>query len=154
MRSFLLVFIATALLASRVGATDSPSTPKSEPVAKAITRASLLGIDANNDGIRDDIQALVANSPEGKAAAATRPAAEKAVLPDLAKRAPKAPPPKSACHQYMLSSPKDQRSADLRMRQQTNGIPGTHPCDPVVSPLLDRPYEREYLQLGPVTVRQ
>jgi hypothetical protein len=155
MRPF-VVSIASVLFASQAGATDAPAAPiKAETSAtKPITRASLLGVDANNDGIRDDIAALVANSTEGKVAA-KQVDADVALLPDLSKTRPPKAPPKlpSACHAYMMSSPKDQQRADMRMRQSTNGLPGTHPCDPVVSPLQDRPYEREYLQLGPVTVR-
>lgn len=152
MRSVLFVSLALGLSAAH--ATDAPAKKPDQKADTPITRGSLLGTDANNDGIRDDIQAIVANSPEGKAAAAKQPAADEKLLPDLSKRAPKEWSKPNACHQYMMMSPKDQQRADLRMRQQTNGLPGTHPCDPVVSPLLDRPYEREYLQLGPVTVRQ
>ena len=153
MRSLLLAPLLLSL--SIAQAADAPAEKPEPAVATPITRALLLGIDANNDGIRDDIQALVANSAEGKAAANEKTETETKLLPDLSKRGkPQMKPAGSPCLAYMISSPKDQQRADLRMRQTTNGMPGTHPCDPVVSPLLDRPYEREFVQVGPVTLRK
>lgn len=154
MRSVL--FVPLVLSLSLAHATDAPAG-KAEKKADTptLTRASLLGTDANNDGIRDDIQALVANSPEGKAAADQKVEPEKTALADFSKKSkPQMRPAGSPCLAYMVSSPQDKQRADMRMRQSTNGVPGTHPCDPVVSPLLDRPYEREFVQVGPVTLRK
>lgn len=136
---------------------------ESKQVATAPSRSLLLGVDANGNGIRDDIEAIVAKnsaSQDSHTKDAEQAATEieeqphqKASIVAKTPKTRKPQQPRNGCFEYLLREPKDRYEADLRNRQRTNGMPGTHPCDPVVSPLRERPYETEYVQIGPVIVR-
>jgi hypothetical protein len=119
----------------------------------AHARALLIGTDENGDGIRDDLAAATkaTPSPVSHPIASSKVQAELATA--LANSAPAASTStRSGCLDYLLLDAKDQARADRYVQARTHGAYGTHPCDPVVSPLLDRPFETDVarLELGPV----
>jgi hypothetical protein len=134
-----------------------PAAPgnDAEPTAqpRTATRELLMGADANNDGIRDDLPELL--SMEDTATMSTKPASTierelAAALANSEAARPTAAQP--SCLDYLLMDPKDQAAASRYIQARTNGVFGAHPCDPVVSPLIERPFETDFarLHLGPV----
>jgi hypothetical protein len=68
-----------------------------------------------------------------------------------------AQPARRTCLDYVLLEPKDQALADRHMQTSSeNGVFGTHPCDPFVSPNLERPFDTDFaeLQFGPARLRE
>lgn len=122
--------------------------------APSIAR-SLTGIDQNDDGIRDDIKAFVEN--EAKSAAQFTAASSSTVKAEPASLGPDgsktgAEPGRRTCFDYLLLEPSERERTDQYMRTSSHqGIVGTHPCDPFVSPNLDRLFETDFvrLQSGP-----
>jgi hypothetical protein len=54
-----------------------------------------------------------------------------------------------------LLEPEDQVATNRYLQAETSGTFGTHPCDPIASPLLERPFENSVavVPLGPVNIR-
>jgi len=122
----------------------------------SLTRESLLGVDTDGDGIRDDIEAIVAKSePVQSGEDKSETPTEEALAVLRERKVASKQPQRRTCMEYLLLGPSDRSKTDLRMQQRTNGVVGTHPCDPVVSPLLERPFETDFahLDLGPVSLR-
>jgi hypothetical protein len=138
---------------------SSPAAPARTALARSLQNESLLGVDRDNDGVRDDIEAIVTKHADVAAAQEEQqskdPQRVDLQLAGVENRTARREPPRRSCFDYLLLSPKDQYKADLRMRQQTNNVTGTHPCDPVMSPLRERPFETDFLHLdlGPVQLR-
>ena len=132
----------------------APQAVEAKKDSAATPRASLLGVDADGDGIRDDIEAIVAKNPQPATAESSAEPKEKAEIVAGMAQAKKPQTPRSGCFDYLMLAPKDRNEADLRTRQRSNSMPGTHPCDPIMSPLRERPYDTEYAQIGPVTIRK
>jgi hypothetical protein len=171
--SSLIQFFAVALLSSAYCASASaqnssaiakePKLAESSPVKNPTKRESLLGVDTDGDGIRDDIEAIVARDRSATSAVvsiagkADSDAAKKAeTLRSLGEERPvRKEPPRRNCLDYLMLEPNERYKADLRLRAEANGVLGMHPCDPVMSPLLERPFESDFLQLdlGPVFLR-
>jgi hypothetical protein len=116
---------------------------------------SLVGVDLNNDGIRDDIKNFVERETS---APAPPPAAHASVVTkelsstihEGKKRA--AQPARRSCFDYLLLEPKDRALADRHLQTSRQaGTFGTHPCDPFVAPSLDRFFDTDFaeLRLGP-----
>lgn len=159
-RAFWTVVAAFAVVASHA---DEPATLPPGDVtddASAGTRLSsesahalLLGVDANGDGIRDDLSALE-SSQTVPSTDATRPSIVQRELHRALARnqTSSSAAPRSRCLDYLLLDPKDRAAADRYVQNRTQGAFGTHPCDPLVSPRLERPFETDVaqLQLGPV----
>jgi len=154
-----LLTLTTALaFAPAFGQDGTPAPPSVEERVTAephslLSRTRLLGIDSNSDGIRDDVAALV----DGESIASTDGDAASAVRKEIAaaaRRAPAPPPRSSRCMSYLLLDPEDQAAANLYMQGRTHGVFGTNPCDPFVSPQLERPYDTDFAQirLGPVVL--
>lgn len=155
------VAIAIACWAVTANAADAlqPKTEKRADIAPtktvSLTRASLLGVDADGDGIRDDIEAIAAKVDGADDAdnkvSATQDALAALNEPKTVKKAPQ----RRTCMDYLLIGGKDRANTDLRMQQRTSGVIGAHPCDPVVSPLIERPFETDFahLDLGPISLR-
>lgn len=131
--------------------------PKSEDSQIASVGASLVGVDRNSNGIRDDIEAFVALETK---ASAEPSAASSAVKTELSsalqdRKQTGAEPARRTCLDYLLLEPKDQVRANRHLQTSSdNGIFGTHPCDPFVSPNLERPFDTGELQLGPARLRE
>jgi hypothetical protein len=151
---------ATAQSSAAVAAEQKPAEPTS--AKNPIIRGSLLGVDADGDGIRDDIEAIVAKdrsafTPDSNDDKEKRSASEKErALGSLsAERSVRKAPPRRNCLDYLMLEPKQRYKADLRLQGEANGMLGMHPCDPVMSPLLERPFESDFVQLdlGPVYLR-
>jgi hypothetical protein len=135
-----------------------PAAQKSETSLPS-SRTSLAGVDQNNDGIRDDIKAFVERetSAPGQSPAAHSPAVASelsSAVQDAKKIA--AEPARRSCFDYLLLEPKDRAIADQHMQTSSqSGTFGTHPCDPFVSPNLDRLFDTDFaeLRLGPARLR-
>ncbi|MFL6550195.1 MAG: hypothetical protein ACJ8OJ_15995 [Povalibacter sp.] len=136
-------------------ASDDTDKPQISTTHPHLATGLLVGVDADHDGIRDDVASLV-NEHSGTEADRDNGSKVKAELKTAL--ANSAPPRTTSsgpgCLDYLLLDSKDQATADRYVRARTNGVFGTHPCDPVVSPLLERPFETDYAQLnlGPVTM--
>jgi hypothetical protein len=160
---FLILGAALLLGTSYAQDKDAKSTERgsaasgndAEPTAQSRTavREFLMGADANNDGIRDDLAELL--SMEDITTMSAKPASTverelAAALANSGAARPAAAQP--SCLDYLLMDPKDQAAANRYIQARTNGVFGAHPCDPVVSPLIERPFERDFarLYLGPV----
>lgn len=160
---FLLLGVALILdtsYAQDMGAESTEPTPSASgsdaaPTgqSRTVSRELLMGADANNDGIRDDLVELL--RMEDTASISITPASriERELAEALANSEtarPVAAPP--SCLDYLLMDPKDQAAASRYIQARTNGVFGAHPCDPVVSPLIERPFETDFarLHLGPV----
>jgi hypothetical protein len=152
---------ALAQSASRSPQTHSAeATEATEPAASKnlISRESLLGVDTDGDGIRDDIEAIVARQHTAASTLHSKPAAteKERTLASMGEMQPvRKDPPRRTCLDYLMLDPKQRYKADLRLSSEANGVLGMHPCDPVMSPLLERPFEEDFLQLdlGPVFLR-
>lgn len=154
-----LALFAFASSHAEESAMSSTGAAAAEPSASVEMRPSpeksahaLLGVDANGDGIRDDLSALV-SSPAASPTKETRPSVVQRELDRALVRNPVASAlPRSRCLDYLLLDPKDRAAADRYVQNRTQGAFGTHPCDPLVSPRLERPFETDVaqLQLGPV----
>lgn len=141
-------------------ATTPTGDTAAEPAAMVQGRSSsetsahalLLGVDANGDGIRDDLSALV-SSPDTSPTGGTKPSVVQRELSQaLVRNQTASAVPRSRCLDYLLLDPKDRAAADRYVQNRTQGAFGTHPCDPLVSPRLSRPFETDVAQwqLGPV----
>lgn len=158
--SRLLAFPLSALLAavlhSAAFAGDSMVEPSAATdISAPATPATqlLLGKDSNGDGIRDDVAALVpadvaatdrTTNPSGPANDVVNKL--NASLKDSTVSAT-VTTDRPDCFTYTKLDPADQADADLFVRARGDGVFGTHPCDPQVSPLLDRPFEDSYTKL-------
>ena len=152
---------ATAQSSPEVAAEAKPV--ELTPAKNLITRESLLGVDADGDGIRDDIEAIVAedrssstlDSNDGKEKRAVSETEELTLGSLSVERPVRKDPPRRNCLDYLMLEPKERYKADLRLQGEANGMLGMHPCDPVMSPLLERPFESDFVQLdlGPVFLR-
>jgi hypothetical protein len=113
----------------------------------------LLGMDADGDGIRDDLSELL-SSQSAPSSREIKPSVVQRELEQAVVRnqSATATAPRSRCLDYLLLDPKDRAAADRYVQNRTQGAFGTHPCDPIVSPRLSRPFETDLaeLQLGPV----
>lgn len=152
-------FVFSAILAQETGRLPRPQAQpvaqRSEDSLPSSVRTSLAGVDKNNDGIRDDIEAFVeretntsAQSPTARSSAVTRELSSTAQ--DNKKM--EAEPVRRSCFDYLLLEPKDRALANQHLRTSSqNGTFGTHPCDPFVSPHLDRLFDTDFaeLHLGP-----
>jgi hypothetical protein len=166
----MLAVVLTASFCSQALAQTPPpasaALDTSAQLAKPSSRASLLGVDADSDGIRDDIEAIVAKErtvalvneaklPESRQAQSKERSKEQSLASLGEKREIRREPPRRNCLDYLMLSPQQQYKTDLRLKGQANGVLGTHPCDPVMSPLRERPFETDFLHLdlGPVFFR-
>jgi hypothetical protein len=162
-----IVMLSTAICTSAIAQSSAAVAPEQKPAVPTsaknpVTRESLLGVDADGDGIRDDIEAIVAkdrsastldsNDDKEKQSASEK---ERALRSLSAERAVRKDPPRRNCLDYLMLEPKQRYKADLRLQGEANGMLGMHPCDPVMSPLLERPFESDFVQLdlGPVFLR-
>jgi hypothetical protein len=172
-----ICFSAVALLCSVLSANVHAQSLPSDRAAVAVvpklaepsstqtptSRDLLLGVDSDGDGIRDDIEAIVAKNRSATAKLTSvgvndEPATsekERALASLSEERPVRKDPPRRNCLDYLMLEPRQRYKADLRLRAEANGVLGMHPCDPVVSPLLERPFESDFLQLdlGPVFLR-
>lgn len=164
-RAFWTVLAAFAVATSH--ADESTTLPTGDVAAEASgdaqvrpspdksTHALLIGVDANGDGIRDDLSSIL-SSQTVQSTGATKPSIVQRELDRaLARNQTSSPvPPRSRCLDYLLLEPKDRAAADRYIQNRTQGAFGTHPCDPLVSPRLERPFETDVaqMQLGPVRV--
>lgn len=127
---------------------QSPSSSAPETSA----HQQLLGMDANGDGIRDDLSEFL-SSQTARPSSDTKPSVVQHELGQaLVRNQTASVPPRSRCLDYLLLDPKDRAAANRYIQNRTQGAFGTHPCDPLVSPRLERPFETDVaqLQLGPV----
>lgn len=131
---------------------------------EAAPAPSLAGVDQNHDGIRDDIKAFVEReikAPAASPATSASATAASVVKTKLSLALPSdqkvtAPPPRRTCFDYLLLERKDRALANQHLQTSSqNGIFGTDPCDPFVSPSLDRPFDTDFaeLRLGPARLR-
>jgi hypothetical protein len=151
--------VSSAIVAQETGRLPQPQAQtvaqESENSPPSSVRTSLAGVDKNNDGIRDDIKAFVERETSTSAPSSTAPSS--AVTTELSSAAQRkqkiaAEPVRRSCFDYLLLEPKDRALADQHMRTSSqNGSFGTHPCDPYVSPNLDRLFDTDFaeLHLGP-----
>jgi hypothetical protein len=119
----------------------------------ALKQRLTQGVDANRDGIRDDVAALlqIEHAPTREKTVESRVGVEiDRALADSAP--PRAQPPRRGCLDYLLQEPKHRAAADRYVQAHTPGAFGSHPCDPFVSPMLERPFDTDFaeLPLGPV----
>jgi len=151
-----VAFVALAFdIASAEETASPPANVEAEASASRTLREALLGIDADQDGIRDDLQVLDAGSIVSR---------DTGVLPSKVASAfadALAQPPRqtrslsgSRCLDYLLLDPKDQSAADRYIQSRSGGTFGSHPCDPFISPLIERPFDEAIVQtqLGPLRV--
>ncbi|MBB6093747.1 hypothetical protein HNQ60_002628 [Povalibacter uvarum] len=134
---------------------DSAKATNTSVAAKSPATDRWQGIDANNDGIRDDLVALVADASDAARSDSDKPAVAQAIAEASTRPTPKPSQSGSRCMDYLLLKPKDQAEANLYLHGRANGAFGTHPCDPVASPLLERPLDDNYVSipLGPVRLQ-
>lgn len=161
-RAFWTVVAVFAFASSHADetATSSIDDTAAEPSAAARARSSheasahalLLGVDANGDGIRDDLSALVSSPAVSPTGEAKPSGVQRELSQALVRNQTASTVPRSRCLDYLLLDPKDRAAADRYVQNRTQGAFGTHPCDPLVSPRLERPFETDVaqLQLGPV----
>lgn len=154
MRMGSLALPALLLIAQPALPVDAHEIPFAASENAEVTAASPLhGNDANHDGIRDDIAALMRGQPV-EIADPPASAVEREIVAAAQAPSPKPKPRGSRCLAYLLMEPEDQADANLYLQGHANGVFGSHPCDPVVSPLIDRPLDHNFVELplGPVVI--
>ena len=151
----LLAFTATHAVAED---TVRETTAEQASPGEKLTHRLLLGADADHDGIRDDIASLVNEhgneaAPKNGTDSKVKSELTQALTNSAAPRRPASSTP--GCLDYLLLGPGHQAAANRYVQSRTTGTFGSHPCDPVASPLIERPFETDYAQLplGPVQLR-
>jgi hypothetical protein len=158
MRAALLVMIGVSVVLSNVSIADETAKASSVQAVAAkqpeAMHKMLKGVDSDGDGIRDDVASLVVTKPVSEGVAASKVGAElDAALANSGP--PKLEQPRRTCLDYLLLEPEDQMATNRYLQAETSGTFGTHPCDPIASPLLERPFENSVavVPLGPVNFR-
>nr|AQQ74864.1 hypothetical protein [uncultured bacterium] len=152
-----VAFVALAFdIASAEETTPPPANVESESSASRHLREALLGIDADQDGIRDDLQILLDAGSTVSRDTGVLPSKVASAFADAFAQPPRQTPSLSGsrCLDYLLLDPKDQSAADRYIRSRSGGTFGSHPCDPFISPLIERPFDAAIVQtqLGPLRV--
>ena len=150
-----------AFASTHAVADDTPAHEKTaeEPSSdKKLTHQLLVGADSDHDGIRDDVANLLSSQTNGTAA---KNGTDSKVKSELTQALTNSAAPRNTasltpgCLDYLLLGPGHQAAANRYVQSRTTGTFGSHPCDPVASPLIERPFETDYAQLplGPVQLR-
>jgi hypothetical protein len=119
-----------------------------------------LNADLDDDGIIDAVKSLASLNSTDFDSNALADASKKGFSADFqaAQHARSRSSRRNACFDYMMLSPEDKDRVNQRVQSRTLGMFGTRPCDPFVSPLLERPFDDEYVEIplkpiGSVVVR-
>jgi hypothetical protein len=153
-----LAAITLTFAVLEAGASDSPPAKQADNniTAATSTQRLLRGVDADGDGIRDDVASLV-DADSKTASKTTTTSKVRSELDDALANSgpPRVEAPRRTCLDYLLLEPKDQAAANRYLQGRTHGTFGTHPCDPIASPLLERPFDTDVavVPLGPVKVQ-
>ncbi len=133
-----------------VTTTHDATSSKAEAQKNSNGFSAALDADIDDDGIIDAVETLVASKKIGETE--SQRSFDTVLRKDFSvpfhgpQRA-RSGPPRSACMDYLLLAPKDREKADLKIRSRTLGVFGTRPCDPFVSPMLERPFDTDYVEV-------
>jgi hypothetical protein len=108
-----------------------------------------LDADLNDDGIIDAVATLTtvkaATASESKQSTSEFQENLTAAFRDTPRI--QRPSPRSSCMDYLLLSPEEQARVIQKVQTRTVAVFGTRPCEPFVSPHLERPFDTNYAEI-------
>jgi hypothetical protein len=149
-------FVSVVISSAPAFAQGVEKLPKSDQVANenqvVSTATTAFDADLDDDGIIDAVEKLTSLRSADTKEEPEKSAAGNNLEKDLTKgfrtaRRVSRPQARNTCMDYMMLSPEDREKVDLKVQSRGLGVFGTRPCDPFVSPDLERPFDNNYIEV-------